>query len=78
MTKPSMMTMGGRMTYELDEARGRALGCVIKLGGSIAGFRLSVEEVVTVGATLALRVRRVTEDAERHFRSATSAALSVA
>jgi hypothetical protein len=47
MEKPSMMMMGGRMTYELDEAKGRALGSVIKMGGSFFGIGLSVEEVVT-------------------------------
>ena len=47
MEKPSMMTMGGRMTYEFDEAKGRAVGSVIKVGGSILGIRLFIEEVVT-------------------------------
>ena len=47
MEKPSMMMMGGRMTYELDEAKGRTVGSVIKMGGTILGVRLFVEEVVT-------------------------------
>lgn len=47
MEKPSMMMMGGRMTYEFDEAKGRAVGSVIKMGGSLLGIRLFVEEVVT-------------------------------
>ena len=47
MEKPSMMMMGGRMTYEFDEAKGRAVGSVIKMGGSFLGIRLFVEEVVT-------------------------------
>ena len=47
MEKPTMMMMGGRMTYEFDEAKGRAVGSVIKMGGSILGIRLFVEEVVT-------------------------------
>jgi len=46
MEKPSMMMMGGRMTYEFDAAQGRALGSVIKMGGSFLGIRLFVEEVV--------------------------------
>jgi Polyketide cyclase / dehydrase and lipid transport len=47
MEKPSMMMMGGRMIYELDEAKGRAVGSVIKMGGSFLGLRLFVEEAVT-------------------------------
>jgi hypothetical protein len=47
MEKPSMMMMGGRMTYEFDEAKGRAVGSVIKMGGSVLGVRLFIEEVVT-------------------------------
>jgi hypothetical protein len=46
MQKPSMMMMGGRMTYEFDEARGRAVGSVIRMGGSVLGIRLSVDEIV--------------------------------
>jgi uncharacterized membrane protein len=46
MEKPSMMMMGGRMTYVFDEAKGRAVGSVIKMGGGMLGLRLSVEEVV--------------------------------
>jgi hypothetical protein len=45
MEKPSMMMMGG-MIYAFDEARGRAVGSVIKMGGSMLGLRLLVEEVV--------------------------------
>jgi hypothetical protein len=47
MEKPSVMMMGGRMTYEFDETKGRAVGSVIKMGGSFLGIKLSVEEVVT-------------------------------
>ena len=47
MEKPSMMMMGGRMTYEFDAAKGRAVGSVIKMGGSFLGMMLFVEEVVT-------------------------------
>jgi hypothetical protein len=43
-----MMMMGGRMTYELDAAQGRAVGSLIKMGGSFLGIPLSVEEVVVV------------------------------
>jgi hypothetical protein len=47
MEKPSMMMMGGRMTYAFDEAKGRAVGSVIRMGGGMLGLSLSVEEVVT-------------------------------
>ena len=47
MEKPSMMMLGGRMTYAFDQAKGRAVGSVIEMGGSFLGIRLSVEEVVT-------------------------------
>jgi len=46
MERPSVMMMGGRMTYAFDEAQGRAVGSVIKRGGNILWLRLSVEEVV--------------------------------
>ena len=46
MEKPSMMMMGGHMTYTFDEAKGRGVGSVIKMGGAMLGLRLSVEEVV--------------------------------
>jgi hypothetical protein len=48
MGERSMMMMGGRMTYELDAAQGRAVGSLIKMGGSFLGIPLSVEEVVVV------------------------------
>jgi hypothetical protein len=47
MEKPSLMMMGGRMTYGFDEAKGRAVGSVIRVGGSFLGIRLFIEEVVT-------------------------------
>lgn len=47
MEKPSMMMLGGRMTYTFDDAGGRAVGSVIHMGGSILGVPLSVDEVVT-------------------------------
>lgn len=48
MEKPSMMMMGGRMNYQFDAEKGRAVGAVIKMGGSFMGLGLAVEEVVTV------------------------------
>jgi hypothetical protein len=46
MKERSAMMMGGRMTYELDEAKGRKLGSVIRMGGRFLGIPLSVEETV--------------------------------
>jgi len=46
MEKRSMMMMGGRMTYLLDEAQGRVVGSVIKMGGSFLGIALEVAEIV--------------------------------
>jgi hypothetical protein len=45
MERRSMM-MGGRMTYTFDEAKGRAVGSVIRMGGSFLGISLGVEEAV--------------------------------
>ena len=47
MEKRSMMMLGGRMTYEFDAAQGRAVGSVIRMGGSFLGLSLFVEELVT-------------------------------
>lgn len=47
MEKRSMMMLGGRMTYEFDASKGRAVGSVIRMGGSFLGLSLFVEEVVT-------------------------------
>jgi hypothetical protein len=46
MERRSMMMMGGRMTYTFDEAKGRAVGSVIRMGGSFLGISLGVEEAV--------------------------------
>ena len=34
------------MTYVFDDAKGRAVGSVIKMGGNVLGLKLSVEEAV--------------------------------
>lgn len=47
MEKRSMMMLGGRMTYEFDATKGRAVGSVILMGGSFLGISLFVCEVVT-------------------------------
>lgn len=46
MEKPSAMTLGGRMIYQLDAAQGRAAGAVIRMRGNILWLKLFVEEVV--------------------------------
>lgn len=47
MEKPSLMMMGGRMTYHMDAQAGRAVGSVITMGGAFLGLTLSVAETVT-------------------------------
>ena len=47
MGKPSLMMGGGKMTYELDEQKGQAVGSHIRMGGSAFGLRLFLDEVVT-------------------------------
>src|SRR5512143_2202136 len=47
MSRPSLMMGGGRMTYDFDEARGRAVGSHIRMGGTAFGLKLFVDEVVT-------------------------------
>lgn len=47
MNKPTMMMTGGRMFYEFDAGRGRAVGSVIRMGGNFLWLNLFVEEAVT-------------------------------
>lgn len=47
MGKRSPMMGGGRMTYDVDALKGRAVGSHIRMGGSAFGFRLSLDEVIT-------------------------------
>lgn len=46
MEKPSMMMIGGSMTYETDARGGREVGSVITMGGNFLWLRLSVRETV--------------------------------
>ena len=46
MQKPSMMMLGGRMSYTFDYTRGRTVGSIIGMQGNVLGLTLSVEEVV--------------------------------
>lgn len=50
MAKPSLMMLGGSMSYVLDSAGGRAVGSRITMTGSVMGFKLAVDEVVVVHA----------------------------
>lgn len=47
MAKPSLMMLGGAMTYELDDAKGQAVGSRIRMSGRAAGIEVFVEERVT-------------------------------
>jgi hypothetical protein len=47
MTRRSWMMAGSRMTVEMDEAGGHAIGSMIRLHGRVLGVRLDVEEIVT-------------------------------
>lgn len=47
MTQSSAMMAGGRMIYEFDEARGRAVGSIIRMHGEMLGLTLRIEEIVT-------------------------------
>lgn len=46
MAKPSWMMLGGSMRYKLDADGGRKVGSVIRMEGSVAGVRLSFDEVI--------------------------------
>lgn len=46
MGKPSMMMLGGRMSYALDDSAGRAVGSRISMRGSVLGLELTVDEVI--------------------------------
>lgn len=47
MNESSWMMGGGRMSVELDEAKGQAIGSHIRLSGTVFGIRLFLDEVVT-------------------------------
>ncbi len=42
------MIGGGKMAVDMDEQRGRAVGSQIRMGGSMLGVEISLDEVVTV------------------------------
>lgn len=52
----STMMMGGRMRYRFDEMEGRDVGSVITMDGDVLGFRLYVEEIVTIREPPRLKV----------------------
>ena len=47
MGRPSLMMGGGRMTYDFDARKGRAVGSHIRMGGRAFGLELFLDEVVT-------------------------------
>jgi hypothetical protein len=48
MDRPSPMMLGGRMSVSTDEGKGQAVGSHIRMGGSVLGMRLELDEVVTI------------------------------
>lgn len=46
MSRPSMMMLGGRMSYEFDLTEGREIGGRIRMTGAFLGMRLYVEETI--------------------------------
>ena len=47
MEQSSGMMMGSRMTIEMDEKGGRAVGSKVRMRGKMLGMTLALEEVVT-------------------------------
>ena len=47
MSQSSWMMGGGRMSIDLDEAKGQAVGSHIQLSGRVFGIRLFLDEVIT-------------------------------
>ena len=50
MMNANWMMAGSRMTYEFDAQRGRSLGSVIRLRGSMLGLDLRIDEIVSAHA----------------------------
>jgi hypothetical protein len=48
MSESSLMMGGGRMSVDLDAAKGQAVGAHIRLSGRVFGLRLYLDEVVTL------------------------------
>jgi hypothetical protein len=47
MNKSSWMMGGGKMTLDLDDARGQQVGSRIRMAGRVFGIQLALEEIVT-------------------------------
>jgi hypothetical protein len=47
MGKSSAMMGGGRMTYDMDAAKGQAVGSHIRMDGEAFGLKVSLDEVIT-------------------------------
>lgn len=47
MNKSSWMMGGGKMSTEVDEGKGQKVGSHIKMGGTILGMKMFLDEVVT-------------------------------
>ncbi len=46
MSQPSMMMLGGRMSYQFDRSEGREIGGRIRMTGTFLGMKLRVEETI--------------------------------
>lgn len=68
MGKPSMMMLGGRMSYSLDDSAGRAVGSRISMRGSVLGLELTVDGQEGLGdaGTAGPRCHRSLQDGVRH------------
>jgi hypothetical protein len=48
MSQSSWMLLGSTMTYQFDEAEGKAVGAHIRIKGRVLGLALNLDEIVTV------------------------------
>lgn len=48
MSQSSWMMLGSTMTYQFDEAEGKAVGAHIRMEGRLLGLALDLDEIVTV------------------------------
>ena len=56
MGESSMMTLGSRMSIDVDAGGGRVIGSKIRMQGRMLGVRLSLEEVITKRQVSAMKV----------------------
>ena len=56
MGESSLMTLGSRMSIDVDAGGGRVIGSKIRMHGRMLGVRLSLEEVITKRQVSAMKV----------------------